>query len=183
MRTFIAVVSSVALVLVSTLPSGLRAQESARHEVRSAARFESIVERELAKGRSREEAERRPTHSSFYADSFFVPAEALWKHLRDEVHHDVGDGLMFVQHMLAVLRPGGMVVTVMPHGVLFRGGAENEIRTGILDADQIDAGCYVRLTRSRVSAGERCCSLTRIVSAAVVTTSLTKSFAGGIIEA
>jgi type I restriction enzyme M protein len=47
--------------------------------------------------------------------------------------------LMFVQHMLAVLRPGGMVVTVMPHGVLFRGGEERAIRTGILDADQLDA--------------------------------------------
>ncbi len=47
--------------------------------------------------------------------------------------------LMFVQHMLAVLRPGGMVATVMPHGVLFRGGAEREIRTGILDEDLLDA--------------------------------------------
>jgi type I restriction enzyme M protein len=47
--------------------------------------------------------------------------------------------LMFVQHMLAVLRPGGMVVTVMPHGVLFRGGQERAIRTGILDADLLDA--------------------------------------------
>ena len=47
--------------------------------------------------------------------------------------------LMFVQHMLAVLRPGGMVVTVMPHGVLFRGGEERGIRTGILDADMLDA--------------------------------------------
>ncbi|MBL9027439.1 MAG: SAM-dependent DNA methyltransferase [Myxococcales bacterium] len=47
--------------------------------------------------------------------------------------------LMFVQHMLAVLRPGGMVTTVMPHGVLFRGGAEKDIRTGILDEDLLDA--------------------------------------------
>ncbi|AUX43983.1 restriction endonuclease subunit M [Sorangium cellulosum] len=47
--------------------------------------------------------------------------------------------LMFVQHMLAVLRPGGMVVTVMPHGVLFRGGTEKQIRTGILDDDLLDA--------------------------------------------
>lgn len=47
--------------------------------------------------------------------------------------------LMFVQHMLAVLRPGGMVATVMPHGVLFRGGAEREIRTGILSEDLLDA--------------------------------------------
>ncbi|WP_164103217.1 type I restriction-modification system subunit M [Candidatus Laterigemmans baculatus] len=47
--------------------------------------------------------------------------------------------LMFVQHMISVLRPGGMVVTVMPHGVLFRGGAEKEIRSGILDDDLLDA--------------------------------------------
>ncbi len=47
--------------------------------------------------------------------------------------------LMFVQHMLAVLHPGGMAVTVMPHGVLFRGGMEREIRSGILDADQLEA--------------------------------------------
>ena len=40
---------------------------------------------------------------------------------------------MFVQHMLAVLRPDGMVATVMPHGVLFRGGDEGEIRTGLLE--------------------------------------------------
>lgn len=46
--------------------------------------------------------------------------------------------LMFVQHMLAVLRDGGMVVTVMPHGVLFRGGDEKEIRTGFLDEDMLD---------------------------------------------
>ncbi len=46
--------------------------------------------------------------------------------------------LMFVQHMLAVLRDGGMVVTVMPHGVLFRGGDEREIRTGFLDEDMLD---------------------------------------------
>src|SRR4051812_42270239 len=36
--------------------------------------------------------------------------------------------LMFMQHMLAVTRPDGMVVTVMPHGVLFRGGDEEVIR-------------------------------------------------------
>ena len=47
--------------------------------------------------------------------------------------------LMFVQHMLAVLRPGGMVVTVMPHGVLFRGGEEAKIRMGILNEDLLDA--------------------------------------------
>jgi type I restriction enzyme M protein len=47
--------------------------------------------------------------------------------------------LMFVQHMLAVTRTDGMVATVMPHGVLFRGGDEGKIRTGLLDDDTIEA--------------------------------------------
>jgi type I restriction enzyme M protein len=47
--------------------------------------------------------------------------------------------LMFVQHMLSVLQDGGIVATVMPHGVLFRGGEEQRIRTGMLDDDVIDA--------------------------------------------
>ena len=47
--------------------------------------------------------------------------------------------LMFVQHMVAVLRPGGMVCTVMPHGVLFRGGAEKDIRAGFINDDLLEA--------------------------------------------
>src|SRR3990172_6525486 len=47
--------------------------------------------------------------------------------------------LMFAQHMLAVCKPGGMVTTVMPHGVLFRGGEEKEIRKKFLEQDLIEA--------------------------------------------
>jgi type I restriction enzyme M protein len=47
--------------------------------------------------------------------------------------------LMFLQHMLAVLRTNGMMATVMPHGVLFRGGAEKEIRKGIIKDDLLEA--------------------------------------------
>jgi len=48
--------------------------------------------------------------------------------------------LMFVQHMISVLKAGrGIAATVMPHGVLFRGGAERDIRTRILDDDIIEA--------------------------------------------
>jgi type I restriction enzyme M protein len=47
--------------------------------------------------------------------------------------------LMFVQHMISVLRRQGTVATVMPHGVLFRGGAERDIRKGLLDDDLLDA--------------------------------------------
>ena len=46
--------------------------------------------------------------------------------------------LMFLQHMLAVLKPDGIVATVMPHGVLFRGGAEGEIRRRIIEDDLLD---------------------------------------------
>lgn len=44
--------------------------------------------------------------------------------------------LMFVQHMIASTKPEGMMITVMPHGVLFRGGAEKTIRQGILNDKQ-----------------------------------------------
>ncbi len=48
--------------------------------------------------------------------------------------------LMFVQHMVSVLKRGrGIAATVMPHGVLFRGGAERDIRTRLLDDDIIEA--------------------------------------------
>lgn len=46
--------------------------------------------------------------------------------------------LMFLQHMLAVLKTDGIVATVMPHGVLFRGGAEGEIRQRIIEDDLLD---------------------------------------------
>jgi type I restriction enzyme M protein len=47
--------------------------------------------------------------------------------------------LMFVQHMIAVLRERGMLATVMPHGVLFRGGEEEKIRRGFLEDDLLEA--------------------------------------------
>jgi len=47
--------------------------------------------------------------------------------------------LMFLQHMLAVCRDEGMVATVLPHGVLFRGGEEKGIRAGIIEDDLLEA--------------------------------------------
>jgi type I restriction enzyme M protein len=47
--------------------------------------------------------------------------------------------LMFLQHMLAVTRDAGMIATVMPHGVLFRGGEEQSIRAGIIKDDLLEA--------------------------------------------
>ncbi len=54
---------------------------------------QEIVARELRKGRPRQEAEKRANHPSFYADTFFVPDVARWDYLRDELHHNLGDGL------------------------------------------------------------------------------------------
>lgn len=47
--------------------------------------------------------------------------------------------LMFVQHMIASLNNKGKMAVIMPHGVLFRGGAEKAIRMGIVEARLIEA--------------------------------------------
>jgi type I restriction enzyme M protein len=47
--------------------------------------------------------------------------------------------LAFVQHMVATLGREGRLGVVMPHGVLFRGSAEGEIRKGILKEDLFEA--------------------------------------------
>lgn len=47
--------------------------------------------------------------------------------------------LMFVQHMLAVLKADGRLATVMPHGVLFRSGEEREARKYFIDHGFLEA--------------------------------------------
>ena len=47
--------------------------------------------------------------------------------------------LMFVQHMLASLKSDGHMATIMPHGVLFRGGKEKLIRERLINDDVIEA--------------------------------------------
>ena len=70
---------------------------------------------------------------------------------REEAEHDVygrfqyglppknaGD-YAFIQHMIASLKANGKAGVVMPHGVLFRGGAEGKIRQGLLESDLFEA--------------------------------------------
>jgi type I restriction enzyme M protein len=45
----------------------------------------------------------------------------------------------FVQHMIATLTARGRAGVVLPHGALFRGGAEGKIRKGILEDDLVEA--------------------------------------------
>ena len=47
--------------------------------------------------------------------------------------------LMFVQHMLAVLKADGKMATVMPHGVLFRGGEEKAARQHFIERGWLEA--------------------------------------------
>jgi len=47
--------------------------------------------------------------------------------------------LMFVQHMLAVLKHNGRLASVMPHGVLFRGGEEREARKHFIEHGYLEA--------------------------------------------
>ncbi len=47
--------------------------------------------------------------------------------------------LAFVQHMLSSLNSKGIMATVVPHGILFRGGEEGRIRQGLLIDDLFEA--------------------------------------------
>lgn len=47
--------------------------------------------------------------------------------------------LMFVQHMAAVLKADGKMATIMPHGVLFRGGEEKEARKHFIERGWLEA--------------------------------------------
>jgi type I restriction enzyme M protein len=47
--------------------------------------------------------------------------------------------LMFVQHMLSTLKADGKMATIMPHGVLFRGGEEATARKHFIDRGYLEA--------------------------------------------
>ena len=45
----------------------------------------------------------------------------------------------FIQHMIASLKDGGIMCSVVPNGVLFRGGSEGEIRKRLLEEDLVSS--------------------------------------------
>jgi type I restriction enzyme M protein len=47
--------------------------------------------------------------------------------------------MAFVQHMVETCADGGMVGVVMPHGVLFRGASEGQVRRALLEEDLVEA--------------------------------------------
>src|SRR5690606_21489544 len=45
----------------------------------------------------------------------------------------------FILHMIETTLPTGKVGVIVPHGVLFRGGAEQKIRKALIDDNYLDA--------------------------------------------
>ncbi|RTQ47505.1 SAM-dependent DNA methyltransferase [Hymenobacter gummosus] len=81
-------------------------------------------------GRNGKETEVVPNYASVVADPF-------GRLLYGTPPRSYAD-LAFLQHMLAVLRQEGRMGVVLPHGTLFRGGAEGTIREKLLQADLVE---------------------------------------------
>ena len=52
-----------------------------------------VIADQLSHGRSQHDAERRADDPDYYRDAFFVPPQGRWDQIRDNLHHQVGDGL------------------------------------------------------------------------------------------
>lgn len=65
------------------------------------------------------------------------------KNFRDRFHHWMPKkkkaDFMFVQHMISVLKDNGRMAVVMPHGVLFRGSEEKNMRQWLVDRGYLEA--------------------------------------------
>lgn len=65
------------------------------------------------------------------------------KNFRDRFHHWMPRkskaDFMFVQHMISVLKDNGRMAVVMPHGVLFRGSEEKNMRQWLVKRGYIEA--------------------------------------------
>lgn len=57
------------------------------------AAHEEVIRQQRAHGRSQSDAEKRADRPASYSNTFFVPERARWAYLRDELHHNVSDGL------------------------------------------------------------------------------------------
>lgn len=62
-----------------------------------------------------------------------------WNRFRFGVPPRGNGDLAFVQHMIATVKPDGKLAVIIPHGALFRRGAEGEIRKRIVEEDLVDA--------------------------------------------
>ena len=52
-----------------------------------------VIEDQIARGRSKEAAEKRANDPDFYTTGFFVPSESRWSNLHQDIHYQVGNAL------------------------------------------------------------------------------------------
>ena len=77
-----------------------------------------------------------PPFSQDYSRASLQFSDRFWEFCPDKGKKA---DLMFVQHMIASLKSDGHMATIMPHGVLFRGGKEKLIREKLIENDVIEA--------------------------------------------
>jgi len=78
-----------------------------------------------------------PPFSQDYEKSQLTHTERFYDYSPEKKKAD----LMFIQHMIASTKPDGKMISVIPHGVLFRGSTERSVRKRILEekGDLIEA--------------------------------------------
>src|SRR6476469_6894001 len=55
--------------------------------------YDRILQDSLKRGRTQAEAEMRAENPISYKETFFVPKQARWAYIRDELHQNVANGL------------------------------------------------------------------------------------------
>lgn len=54
---------------------------------------QKVIADQLAQARSQQDAERRADDPDYYREAFFIPPAGRWENIRDNLHHQEGDGL------------------------------------------------------------------------------------------
>ncbi len=62
----------------------------------------------------------------------------LYRRFKYGIPSDANADMAFIQHGLSALSPEGKAAILVPHGTLFRGGADRQIRQGMIDDDVIE---------------------------------------------
>lgn len=79
-----------------------------------------------------------PPYGQRFGDTHFAEFDPYRRFVYGRPGRTSGD-MAFVQHAIACLKPHGRAITLIPHGPLFRSGADVTIRTNMIADDVIDA--------------------------------------------
>lgn len=79
-----------------------------------------------------------PPYGQRFGDVQFAESDPYRRFVYGRPGRTSGD-MAFIQHAIACLKPHGRAVTLIPHGPLFRGGADAQVRTNMIADDIIDA--------------------------------------------